>query len=95
LYILRLAARHRAGADRGRVEAMRVMHFHDQGVCLNCRAIRTYSTPIAGVLVLSSMCQACGRRTMIGWTGDDLCDVCVTTRRVVLRAEGRRSGEPA
>lgn len=57
------------------------MHFHSVGVCTACRKRRTYTTPMADELVLSSFCGWCMRVTMIGRNPENDCQQCWTLRR--------------
>jgi hypothetical protein len=52
------------------------MHFHDYAKCMNCQALRLFTTPIPNILILSSMCENCGWNDLVGWAAGQLCLPC-------------------
>ena len=54
------------------------MHFHSSARCMTCLTIRTFSTPIPNILVLSSMCRTCGWNDCIGFEAGQVCIPCRT-----------------
>lgn len=52
------------------------MHFHNSARCMACHKIRVYDTPILNLLILSSMCDACGWNDMVGYEAGQICLPC-------------------
>ena len=66
------------------------MHFHNWCKCMNCTAVRQFSTPIPNILVLSSMCEACGWNDLVGWEAGQICIPCRDDWRKDLEREHSR-----
>jgi hypothetical protein len=52
------------------------MHFHNFAKCMNCMYFRSFSTPIANILILASMCDHCGWNDMVGMDAGQVCIPC-------------------
>ena len=55
-----------------------MMHFHVTCRCAFCGYARLLSTPIANIVILSSVCEVCGKGTYVGTLAGEWCDECWT-----------------
>lgn len=52
------------------------MHFHYASICMNCRTVVPFSTPIPNILLLADMCPSCGWNDLVGRDGNEVCASC-------------------